>query len=67
MIMKKIREIQAVVHITSLKDQKTDFQYWQTQSYEARLATLEQVRREYNQWRYSTEPGFQRVYTIIKR
>lgn len=47
--------------------QKSDFAYWQNQPYEARLAALEQIRREYHQWRYGAEPRLQRVYTIIKR
>ncbi len=50
-----------------VREQKSDFAYWQTQPYEVRLATLEQIRREYHQWRYGAEPGFQRVYSIVKR
>ncbi len=33
-----------------LKEQKSDFAYWQTQSYQARLEALEQIRQEYHQW-----------------
>ncbi|RLC61494.1 MAG: hypothetical protein DRI79_08225 [Chloroflexi bacterium] len=51
----------------SISKQKTDFAYWQTQSYQTRLATLEQIRREYHIWKYGAEPGFQRVCTIVKR
>jgi len=47
--------------------QKSDFAYWQTQSYQVRLATLEQIRQEYHRWRYSAEPRLQRVCTIVKR
>ena len=28
----------------SIRDQKSDFAYWQTQPYELRLAALEQIR-----------------------
>ncbi len=52
---------------TALREQKSDFAYWQTQSYQARLATLEQIRQEYHRWRYGAEPRFQRVYRIVKR
>lgn len=48
-------------------DQKTDFAYWQTQPYASRLAALEEIRREYHRWKYDAEPGFQRVYSILKR
>lgn len=48
-------------------EQPSDFVYWQTQSYAARLAALEEIRRAYITWKYDSEPGFQRVYTIVKR
>jgi hypothetical protein len=51
----------------SIYRQKSDFAYWQSQSYQARLAALEQIRQEYHQWRYGAEPGLQRVYSIIER
>jgi len=36
---------------TKLKEQKSDFAYWQTQSYQKRLETLEKIRQEYHQWK----------------
>jgi hypothetical protein len=59
--------IQRVVTITTLRDTKSDFAYWQAQSFLARLAALEQIRQEYHRWRHGAQPGFQRVYSIIKR
>jgi len=59
--------IQKVYTKVNIKQKKTDFAYWQTQPYELRLAALEQIRKEYHQWKYHVEPGFQRVYTIVKR
>jgi hypothetical protein len=50
-----------------LKEQGNDFLFWQTQPYEVRLETLEQIRQEYNIWKYGSEQGFQRVYRIVKR
>lgn len=46
---------------------KNDFQFWQQQPFEVRLQTLESIRQEYHRWKYGSQPGFQRVYTIIKR
>jgi hypothetical protein len=57
--------IQMVYTKVNLREQKNDFAYWQTQPYQVRLATLEQIRREFHQWRYGAEPRFQRVYSII--
>jgi hypothetical protein len=64
---KQTRQIQAVVKIVALEDSTSDFAFWQTQSYTARLAALEEIRQEYHRWRGDAQPGFQRVYRIIKR
>ncbi len=59
--------IEEIVREVSLRDQPSDFAYWQTKSCTERLDALEQVRREYHRWVYGGEPSFQRVYTIVKR
>jgi hypothetical protein len=52
----------------NLKEQKSDFSYWQTQSYQARLKALEEIRHSYHQWKYkNAESRLQRVYTISQR
>jgi hypothetical protein len=56
-----------IVTKRSLHSLSSDCAFWQSQPYSVRLETLEQIRREYHAWRYGVEPGFQRVYTIIKR
>jgi len=65
--MQKTPEIEKVVTKVKLKDKKMDAAYWRNQPYEARLAALEEIRVEYHLWRYGAEPGFQRVYKIVKR
>ena len=50
-----------------IKQQGSDFLFWQSQPFEVRLATIEQLRQEYNSWKYGAEQGFQRVYRIVKR
>jgi hypothetical protein len=62
-----IMSISKVINKYKLNEQPNDFSFWQTKSYEERLAALEQIRREYNLWRYNAEQGLQRVYKIIKR
>ncbi len=56
-----------VVNKYHLEEQPKDFSYWQSKSYQERIDALEQIRHEYNQWRYPHELRFQRVYKIIKR
>lgn len=50
-----------------LKDQQTDFEFWQSQTPEKRLETLEQIRSEFHAWKYDSEPRLQRVFSITKR
>lgn len=52
---------------TNLSDGTNDFAYWQAKSFEFRLEALETIREEYNRWKYGSEQGFQRVYSVIKR
>ena len=59
--------IQKTFKKIKLREQKSDFAYWQTQPYPARLAALEEIRQEYHRWKYGTEPRFQRVYRIVKQ
>ncbi len=59
--------IDKVIKKYNIDEQPSDFSFWQTRSYEERLAALEQIRKEYNLWRYDAEQGFQRVFRIVKR
>ena len=65
--MKKTVSMKRTYTKVRLQEQKSDFLYWQSQPYEKRLATLEELRREYHRWRYNAEPRLQRVYRIAKR
>jgi hypothetical protein len=51
----------------TIKKDSNDFLFWQSRPIEERVAALEEIRQEFNQWRYGAEQGFQRVYTIIKK
>ncbi|GBO51916.1 hypothetical protein APA_3497 [Pseudanabaena sp. lw0831] len=57
--------MEKVINKISLKQQTSDFQYWQQQTPQKRLEELEQIRQEYHQYKYNAHPRFQRVYTII--
>ena len=59
--------IEKVVKKIKIDEQPSDFSFWKTKSYAERLAALEQIREEYNSWRYNAEQRFQRVYCIVKR
>ncbi|MDA3870758.1 MAG: hypothetical protein PF551_00215 [Candidatus Marinimicrobia bacterium] len=55
-----------VVKKIKMKDEKSDFLYWQSQPYEKRIEALETIRKEYISWKYDNQQRFQRVYKIIK-
>ncbi len=57
--------ITKVVTKAKIDEQENDFAYWQTQPPAARLAALEEIRREYHLWKYGGEPPFRKVVTII--
>jgi hypothetical protein len=56
-----------IVRKYKLGEEPKDIDFWRTQSYEARLAALEDIRRSYNTWKYGAEQGFQRVYRVVGR
>ena len=61
------RIIAPVVKKLRFSDVKNDAAYWRTLSYQDRIDALEQIREEYHRWKADAQPGFQRVYSIIKR
>jgi len=64
---KKPASIELVVTKVRLGQEPKASEYWRSQPYAVRIAALEELRREYHRWKFNAEPGFQRVYTIIKR
>ncbi|WP_055075102.1 hypothetical protein, partial [Pseudanabaena sp. 'Roaring Creek'] len=58
--------MEKVIIKTNIKQQTSDFQYWQQQTPQKRIEILEQIRQEYHQYKYNAQPRLQRVYTIIK-
>lgn len=66
--MKKHLKIdRTAIRKMNINENQSDFNFWQTTSFEFRLETLENIREEYNKWKYGSEQRFQRVYSIIKR
>jgi len=55
------------IQLIKLEDKKNDYAYWSKQSPQTRLAVLESIRREYNEWKYHDRQGFQRIYRVVKQ
>lgn len=64
---KRERQMVMVVHKYKLGEEPSDLDYWLQQPYEARLAALEELRRELYGPDYDAQSGFPRVYRIVKR
>ncbi len=63
----KIRSIEKAVTKTTFVKAKSDIEYWMSRDPAERFAALEEIRREYNNWKYTdAEQRFQRVYRIVK-
>ncbi|MCB8749711.1 hypothetical protein L2E68_03170 [Planktothrix agardhii 1029] len=60
--------MEKVIKKIKIKEQKSDFNYWQQQPYEKRLEALEEIRQQYHQYKYNNaEPRLQRIYRIVKQ
>ena len=44
-----------------------DIFYWLNQAPIDRIRALEEIRQQYNDWKYGTGQEFQRVYRIVKQ
>ncbi|MGG6263706.1 hypothetical protein ACQ4M3_27225 [Leptolyngbya sp. AN03gr2] len=61
------RRIVPVVSKISMRAPNRDVAYWRSQSCQARIDALEEIRREYHLWKYGeAEPRLQKVCTIVK-
>lgn len=48
-------------------EEPSDVLFWLSRPPVERLLALETIRAEFNQWKYGSEQGFQRVYRVVKR
>ena len=65
--MNRHRKIQPVVTISRIGEEPSDTAFWRKQTPQARLAALEEIRREYHGWKHGAEPRLQRVYRVVQR
>lgn len=57
----------STVRKVKLTENKSDYAYWIRQPETARLAALENIREEYNNWKFHDQQRFQRIYRVIKQ
>jgi len=49
------------------EEENDDVLFWLSKTPLERISALEEIRAEYNTWKYGTIRGLQRVYKIVKR
>ncbi len=59
--------IQPILRIFKKGEEPDDVLYWLSRPPIERIRALEEIRKQYNDWKYGTGREFQRVYKIIKR
>lgn len=58
---------QPIIRIFHKGEEPDDIFYWLSRPPIERIRALEEIRKQYNDWKYGTGLQFQRVYTIVKR
>ncbi len=66
-IMQPSSENRPFVRIYKKGQEPDDVLYWLSRPAIERIRALEEIRKQYNDWKYGTGRTFQRVYKIIKR
>mgnify|MGYP003372016182 CR=1 FL=1 len=62
----KPRQIAPVYRKMRISEQGSDVEYWLAQPPGARLAALEEIRREHHGWELGEEPRIEKVVMIIR-
>lgn len=63
----KGQKIPPRVRIFKKGEEPDDIFYWLSRPPIERIRALEEIRKQYNDWKYGAGPEFQRVYSIVKR
>jgi hypothetical protein len=57
----------ATLRISKLGEEPDDVLYWRSRPPIERIRALEEIRKQYNDWKYGSRRKFQSVYRIVKR
>ena len=60
-------EARLAIRIYKKGEEPDDLLFWLSRPAIERILALEEIRKQYNDWRYGTGQRLQRVYTIVKR
>ncbi len=66
-MLKPQTTIQPILRVFKKGEEPDDVLYWLSQPPIERIRALEEIRQQYNDWKYGPRREFQRVYKIVKR
>jgi hypothetical protein len=55
------------IRVYKKEEEPDDVLYWLSRPSIERICALEEIRKQYNDWKYGAGQGFQRIYKVIKR
>ena len=64
--MEQVNDLRQI-RIFKKGEEPDDVIYWLSRPPIERIRALEEIRKQYNDWKYGTRREFQRVYKIVKR
>jgi hypothetical protein len=59
--------MEKVISVIKKSDDRNDFKFWQSKSYQERIDAIETLRSQYFQMKKNVQQGLQRVYTVVKQ
>ena len=59
--------MEKVISVIKKSDDRNDFKFWQSKSYQERIDAIETLRLQYFQMKKNVQQGLQRVYTVVNR
>ena len=59
--------MEKVISVIKKSDDRNDFKFWQSKSYQERIDAIETLRSQYFQMKKNVQQGVQRVYTVVKQ
>ena len=65
--MKTTIDARPAIRIYKKGEEPDDVLYWLSRPSSERIRALEEIRQQYNDWKYGPRREFQRVYKIVKR
>ena len=64
---KELRMNRKMVHLTTNKEQPSDYQYWITRPYKERIDAIEMLRQTYMSFLKDVPSRLQRVYRVTQQ